>query len=203
MPGRQGGDDVELLGVEQDQEPGDPAGGRVGIVVEESACVCPPAVLVKRAGWAGPARGGGGETGGVTAGDRPADEVRRPGRVAAGPGQPLVELGLGAGGQGQPACGEPVQERRSGGYVVAHVLDLLAGGGPAVEAAAQPAQVMPDGISAQGLPVPGIRLPGDGLAEPAFQGCEALVPGRERARGRSRRYTPAHRRLNVIKVCAR
>ena len=103
--------------------------------------------------------------------------------VAGGPGQPLVELGLGAGGQGQPACGEPVQERRGGGDVVAHVLDLLAGGGPAVEAAAQAAQVMPGGVSAQGLPVPGIRLPGDGLADPAFQGCEALVPGRERARG--------------------
>ena len=42
---------------------------------------------------------------------------------------------------------------------------------------------MPAGVSAQGLPVPGIRLPGDGLADPEFQGCEALVPCRERARG--------------------
>src|ERR1039457_3139549 len=99
----------------------------------------PRGVVVERAGWAGPARGGGGETGGVPAGDCPADEARRPDEVAAGPGQPLVELGLGAGGQGQPACGEPVQERRGGGDGVAHVLDLLAGGGPAVEAAAQPA----------------------------------------------------------------
>jgi len=66
--------------------------------------------------------------------------------------------------------------------VVAHVLGLLAGGGPAVEAAAQAAQVMPGGVSAQGLPVPGIRLRGDGLADPAFQGGEALVPCRERLR---------------------
>jgi hypothetical protein len=55
MLGRQGGDDVELLGVEQDEEPGDPIGGRVGVVVEEPACVCPAAVLVKRAGRPGPA----------------------------------------------------------------------------------------------------------------------------------------------------
>jgi hypothetical protein len=48
MLGRQGRDDVELLGVEEDEEPGDPVGGRAGVVVEEAACVCPPAVLVKR-----------------------------------------------------------------------------------------------------------------------------------------------------------
>ena len=101
--GCQGGDVVELLGVEQDEEPGDPVGGRAGVVVEEPARVCPPAVLVKRPGRAGPARGRSGEAGGVAAGDRPADEVRRPGEVAGGPGQPLVEVGLGAGGQGQPA----------------------------------------------------------------------------------------------------
>ncbi len=55
MPGCQGRDDVEFLGVEQGEEPGDPVGGRVGILVEEPARVCPPAVLVKRPGRAGPA----------------------------------------------------------------------------------------------------------------------------------------------------
>jgi len=56
MLGRQGGDDVELLGVEQDEEPGDPVGDRACIVfVEEPARVCPAAVLVKRAGRPGPA----------------------------------------------------------------------------------------------------------------------------------------------------
>ena len=46
MLDRQRRDDVELLGVEQDQEPGNPVGGRVRVVVEEPARVCPPAVLV-------------------------------------------------------------------------------------------------------------------------------------------------------------
>ena len=68
MLGGQGCDDAELLGVEQDEEPGDPVGGRVGAVVEEPAGVCPPAVLVERPGRAGPARGRGGEAGGVAAG---------------------------------------------------------------------------------------------------------------------------------------
>ena len=98
-------------------------------------------------------------------------------------------------GQGQPACVEPVQERRGGGDVVVHVLGLVAGGGPAVEAAAQAAQVVPDGVSVQGLPVPGIGVPGDGLADPAFQGGEALVPGRERARG-------DHHRPHVVEGAA-
>jgi hypothetical protein len=66
--------------------------------------------------------------------------------------------------------------------MIVHVLGLLAGGGPAVEASAQAAQAVPEGVSAQGLPVPGIGLPGDDLAGPAFQGREALVAGRERAR---------------------
>jgi len=57
VPGGQGGDDAELLGVEQDEEAGDPVGGRVCLLVEESSPVCPPAVLVERPGRAGPARG--------------------------------------------------------------------------------------------------------------------------------------------------
>ena len=126
--GGQGRDDTELLGVEQDEEPGNPVGGRVGAVVEEPSRVCPSAVLVERPGRSGPARGRGCEAGGVAAGDCPADEVRRPDKVGGGPGQPLVKFGLGAGSQGQPACGEPVQERRGGGNLVVHVLGLLAGG---------------------------------------------------------------------------
>jgi hypothetical protein len=55
MLGRQVRDDVEFLGVEQDEKPGGPVGSRPGVVVEEPARICPPAVLVKRAGRAGPA----------------------------------------------------------------------------------------------------------------------------------------------------
>ena len=55
MLGCQGRDDVELSGVEQDEEPGDPVGGRVGLLLEEPVRVGPPAVLVKRPGRAGPA----------------------------------------------------------------------------------------------------------------------------------------------------
>ncbi len=62
MPGCQGRDDVEFLGVEQGEEPGDPVGGRVGILVEEPARVCPPAVLVKRPG---PGRASGTHPGAV------------------------------------------------------------------------------------------------------------------------------------------
>ncbi len=41
MLGRQRRDDVELLGVEEDEEPGNPVGDRAGVVVEEPARVCP------------------------------------------------------------------------------------------------------------------------------------------------------------------
>jgi hypothetical protein len=64
-----------------------------------------------------------------------------------------------------------------------HVLDLLAGGGPAVEATAQTAQVMPDRVSMQDPAVPKISTPADSLGDPGFQGGEALVPGRKRVRG--------------------
>ena len=45
MLSRQGCDDTELLGVEQDGEPGNPVGDRAGVVVQEPTRVCPPAVL--------------------------------------------------------------------------------------------------------------------------------------------------------------
>jgi hypothetical protein len=48
VPGGQGGDDAELLGVEQDEEAGDPVGGRIGLLVEEPPGVRPPAVLIER-----------------------------------------------------------------------------------------------------------------------------------------------------------
>ena len=70
-------------------------------------------------------------------------------------------------------------------------LDLVAGGGPA----AQAAQLMPEGVSAQGLPVPGIHRAGDDLADPGFQGGETLVPCRERARC-------DHHRPQVERGCA-
>ncbi len=76
VPGGQGGDDAELLGVEQDEEAGDPVGGRVGLLVEE------PRASARRRSWSsgpdGPAQrvAGAVRLGGVLAGDRPADEVR-------------------------------------------------------------------------------------------------------------------------------
>ena len=51
--GCQGRDDVELLDVEQDEEPGDPVGwGRYASSWREPSRVCPPAVLVERPGRA-------------------------------------------------------------------------------------------------------------------------------------------------------
>jgi hypothetical protein len=48
-------DVVELLGVKQDEEPGDPVSGLVVLLMEKPPGVCPPAVLVKGPGGAGPA----------------------------------------------------------------------------------------------------------------------------------------------------
>jgi hypothetical protein len=67
MPRCQGRDDAELLRVEQDEEPGDPVGGRVCLLVEEPARVGPPAVLVERAGRPGPACGRGSREAGCPA----------------------------------------------------------------------------------------------------------------------------------------
>jgi hypothetical protein len=139
----------------------------------------------------------------VAAGDGPPHEVRRPGQVAGIPGQPLVEPGLGACAKGQPACLEPVQERRSGGDLVAGVFHVLAGGGTAVEPAAQPAQLVPDGVSVQGAPVLWGPAPGDDPGDPPFQGREALVAGWERARcdqHRSQMNEGAARRQHVERL---
>jgi hypothetical protein len=65
---------------------------------------------------------------------------------------------------------------------------------------------MPAGVSAQGLPVSGIRLPGDGLADPEFQGCEALAPCRERARGEPLQFLAGKRprfRVSLVVVQVR
>ena len=128
MLGRQSADDVEFLGVEQDQETGDPVGGRVGVVVQQPSRVGPAPVLVEWPGGAGPAGCRGGE----------------PGRGPAG--QPLVEIGLIAGGQGRSSGVQPVQEGGSAGDLSADVVDLLVGSGLTGETATEAAQVMPDRV---------------------------------------------------------
>jgi hypothetical protein len=69
-------DDVQLLGVEQDEVPGDAVSGRVAVIVEEPSCVSPPAALVDWPGRAGPARGRGREAGGGSAAEPAAQAAR-------------------------------------------------------------------------------------------------------------------------------
>jgi hypothetical protein len=130
-----------------------------GYLPRTAGSPCPITTGLFGTGRAGPACGWSGEAGRVTAGGRPPHEIRRPGQVAGVPGQPLVKITLGARGQGQPPRVQPVQEHCRGGDLVTHVLHLLGRGRLAAEPAAQPAQVVPDGVSVQGTPCSGVLRP--------------------------------------------
>jgi hypothetical protein len=63
-------DDVgDALGVEQQEQPGDPVAGRQGVVVQEPACVGPAFLPVVRAAGAFPPDGTEGQAVGVPVGD--------------------------------------------------------------------------------------------------------------------------------------
>jgi hypothetical protein len=103
------------LGVEQDQQPGDPVGGRDGVVVQEAAGLLPALVLVQRPGGAGPPDGGEPKPAVDAAGRSPADEVAGlglAGGIAAG--DPGIKVSLGAAGQGMPPLAEPAEQPGGG-----------------------------------------------------------------------------------------
>ena len=104
-----------LLGVEQDQQPGDTVAGGEGIVVQQPAGLLPAFVVVQRPGGAGPPGGGELQAGVDAERNRPADEVAGfgfAGSVVAG--QPSVEVGLGTAGDGQAAVAQPAQQADGG-----------------------------------------------------------------------------------------
>ena len=74
----------------------------------------------------------------------PAHEVAAvaPKRLCAG--QPGVEIALARGGECQLVCGEPIQQRDSGCDIAFGGRDLPVGGVGVADAAAQPADDMPD-----------------------------------------------------------
>jgi hypothetical protein len=78
---------------------------------------------------------------------------------------------------------QPVQEGGGVGDLVADVVDLLVGSGLAVEAAAQAAQMVPDGVGVQGALVLWGLTRGDCLLDPRFERGQALVARRQRAGG--------------------
>jgi hypothetical protein len=134
----QAADGGGLLGVEQDEQSGDPVLGLDGVVVQQLPGLCPASFGVDDAG--GPCPPGGRE---VQAGQLlvlgPADEVAGGAALAgARTGQPLVKVGLRAGGQGEIAGGQPVQERYGGSDVPAGYAGLAVGGVGAADPVAQP-----------------------------------------------------------------
>ena len=98
------------LGVEQDEQAGDPVFGLEGVVVQEPAGVFPPGFGVDGLLRAGPFDRGQLE-GGQFLGLGPADEVPElASEFGSFTGQPAVELALASGVQGEAAGGEPVEQ---------------------------------------------------------------------------------------------
>jgi hypothetical protein len=99
LVGGEMGDRGDALGIEQEQQPGDPVRDVEGVVVEETSGVVPAFLGVVWAGGALPPGRAEGEAGGVSVGDGPPDEVGGLVGVAVSAGRPVVEVGLGAVGQ--------------------------------------------------------------------------------------------------------
>lgn len=115
--GGQTADGGRLLGVEQDEEAGEPVFGLESVVVEEAPGLIPAGFGVEGAGGSVPA-GGGEVQVGVLAAAGPADEVPGPAFLGgARAGHPGVQVALSAGGQGEAVRVKPVQERHRRGDV--------------------------------------------------------------------------------------
>ena len=100
VAGGEPGDAVDALRVEQQEQSGDPVGGRERVVVKEPAGIVPAFLAVVRAAGPFPPDGAEGQAARVPLGDRPADEVG--GLVPVGDvlaAGPPVQVRLGAGRQ--------------------------------------------------------------------------------------------------------
>ncbi len=172
-----------LLGVEQDEQPGDPVLGLEGVVMQQVPGLRPASFGIDDAGGARPPGGGKVQAGQLLVAG-PADEV--PGRAAlagARRGRPLVEVALRAGGQREPACGQPVQERHGGSDVPAGDIGLTAGRVGAADPLAQPADHVPDRVAVQDLLLLPVSPVSDGPRDPAFELDKVLVAGGQRSGG--------------------
>src|SRR6266704_3869154 len=172
-----------LLGVEKDEQSRDPVPGLEGAVVQQLPGLCPAPFGVDDAGGACPPGGREAQAGQLLVAG-PADEV--PGRAAladARRGRPLVEIALRAGGQREPACGQPVQECHGGGDVPAGDAGLAVGGVGAADPVTQPAQDVPGRVAVQDFLLLRIGPAGGGLRGPAFELDEVLVAGGQRSGG--------------------
>src|SRR5258708_4411286 len=140
-----------LLGVEQDEQPGGPVLGPDAVVVQQPARLLPAGLGVDDPGRAAPP-GGWEVSGGQFLVPGPADEV--PGRAALaeiGGGHPLVEAGLGAAGQGETACGQPVPRRHGRLDGAAGDGAPPPGGGRGAGPAAAAGPTVPARVPVQGL----------------------------------------------------
>ena len=176
-------DDRGPLGVEEDEEPGDAVSGIEAVVVEQLSCLVPAGLGVDDAGRAAPPGGGK-----VQAGQllllRPADEV--PGLAGAGgviAGDPGVQVVLPAGGQGEVAGGEPVQQAGRGRDVPADADQLVVGGAGVPGPPAQAAQQVPDGVVVQHVLLAGVAAAVDRCGDPAFQPGHLLIAVGQRPDG--------------------
>jgi hypothetical protein len=108
------------LGVEQDEQPGEAVPAVQRVIVQQATGGVPAGLLIHCPRRALPLGSGVGHGGEALPGG-PADKVPRVvavGRSAAG--QPLVEVSLAAGGQGQVPGGQPVQQGDGGADLLMH-----------------------------------------------------------------------------------
>ena len=148
--------------------------------MEEPARLLPSGFGVDESGWAVPPDGGEIESGQLLA-PGPAHEV--PGLAAPGgsiAGQPLLEVTLPGGAEGELAGGQPAQQRDRGPAVLLHHDGPAVRGMPAVVTAAKPAHQVPDGVTMQDWL---LAVAGDGDRDPAFETGQVLIARRQRTGG--------------------
>jgi hypothetical protein len=100
-----------------------------------------------------------------------------------GVGDPPFQVRLRAGVQRQPVAGQPVEEVGRRGDVAAHIQVLKTGGVSLAEAPSESAKVVPDRVAVQDPPLCRVGAGLDRCGDPAFQGDETLVAGRQYAGG--------------------
>ena len=95
--------------------------------------------------------------------------------AAGGIGQPVFEIGLSEGGQGEVVGVEPAEECLGCASVEADAQGLLPGGGAAVVSAAQASEQVPDQVAVQDFPTGRILLCGKEVGERSLEADEFLV----------------------------
>ncbi len=82
-----------------------------------------------------------------------------------------------AGGKGEPAAAQPVEQNDGGAHPLADHIELTVGGWGAAVALPEPSQHVPDRVAVQQLFVFGVAALVDGLGDPPLDPCELLVAG--------------------------